>query len=79
MLQANIRGDTYDDWVHERCPIAALLEKGEYKGNSSGTQQDQDQLVFELFKDEFPNRSARIFWQCCCGVSVIRCLVRDGT
>lgn len=42
MLKAIVRGDTYYDRIYERCPIAALLEKGQNKGNSSGTQQDQD-------------------------------------
>ena len=45
---------TYHNRVDKRGPIIAFLEKGQNKGHNGGTQQDQDQLVFELFQDQLP-------------------------
>ena len=48
------RDGTYYDRINEDSPVVAIFEQSENKGYGSGGEKDDDQLVFELFQDEFP-------------------------
>ena len=60
---------TYHNRVDKRGPIIAFLKQGQNKGHNGGTQQDQDQLVFELFQDQLPERRGGFFGEGCNGLA----------
>ena len=40
---------TYDSWIDKRAPTAFIFKKSKNERDGSGTEQDDDKLVFELF------------------------------
>jgi hypothetical protein len=52
---------TYNSGINKGTPAALFLEKGEHKGDGSGTKQNEDELVLELLEDELPERCWGLF------------------
>lgn len=58
--------DSQDDGrVDESAPSPLLFEQSENKRNSSRAEKNNDELIFELFKDEFPYRCRGFFGDSC--------------
>lgn len=53
-------GITYNNRVNECAPATFVLEQGEDKRDGGGTKEDQDELVFELFKNKLPQGCRRL-------------------
>jgi hypothetical protein len=51
-----MRHRTYNDGINEDGPVVTVLEQSEHKGYSGRGKEDDDQLVLELFQNEFPDR-----------------------
>ena len=56
VTKTGLRHRTYDNGINEDSPVVAVLEKGENERHGSRGKEDDDQLVLELFQDEFPER-----------------------
>lgn len=46
--------ETYHSRVNKRGPIVAIFKQGQDERHGGRAQQDQNQLVLELFENEFP-------------------------
>lgn len=54
---------TYHSRVDKGSPVITFFEQGQNKGNSSGSEENEDQLVLELLQNQFPERGWGIFSQ----------------
>jgi hypothetical protein len=52
---------TYDGRVDEGTPTTFILEESQDKGDGGGTEQDEDELIFELLQDQVPQGRGRLF------------------
>lgn len=57
--------ETYNSGVNECAPATLVLEQSKDEGDSSGTEENQDKLVFELLENKLPYGSRRLFGNCC--------------
>ncbi len=62
-----MRERTHDSGVNKGAPAALVFEESEDKGDGGRTEQDQDQLVLELLKNELPQRGGRVLGDRCDG------------
>jgi hypothetical protein len=64
LLTFSITDTTYNCRVNKSCPATILFEKCQDERHSSRTEEDDNQLILELFKNQLPKRSRRIFCDC---------------
>lgn len=57
-------GVTHNRGVYECRPSLLVIQKGKYKGHCGGSKQNDDQLILELLKDQFPDGCRWLLGQC---------------
>jgi hypothetical protein len=52
---------THNYGIDECAPTFFVIKESESEGNSGGTEEDDDKLIFELFEDKLPEGSRGLF------------------
>src|SRR5690606_993867 len=67
----NVTRRTYHRRVNECSPVIGFLKQGQDKGHSSGTEENQHELVLKLLEDELPQRCRFFVGQSCIWSAIV--------